>query len=200
MASSSAASASASVASARPAPRVLQIPGRPLASQKRRFMSDKVGEIRSKPSAPKAKAKAGRSDPEERDTADFKRTLKDVLNFVMPQLGRAERKQYENAKVKALGGTLEKPPWEPYSVLQRRRKGEEAARQRRLAEEQTLGVSMSATQQRKSRGQVSAQRKKQAEVARKRRPKEPDILNLGEGARERRGMVVLPKKRVRAYA
>ena len=180
----------------RPAPRVLQIPGKSFSSEKRRFMPDKVADIRSKPQAPKQKRKVGDTE----DTAEFKKTLKDVLNFVVPQLGATERRQYEQAKVRALGGTWERRPHEPYAVLQRRWKRQEEARQQRLEEEKTLGVSFSAVKHRtRHSGEAAMNRKEQARIEKKRR-KESDILGLGAGARERRGMVVLPKNRVKAYS
>ena len=178
----------------RPAPRVLQMPGRSFSSEKRRFMSDKVADIRSKPQAPKQKRKAG--DTEE--SAEFKKTLKDVLNFVVPQLGKVERRQYEQAKIRALGGTLEKRPFEPYGHLQRQHKKEEVARQNRLDKEKTLGVSLSVVKQRR-RGESVIQRKTQERLEKKRR-KDNDILGLGAGARERGGMVVLSKKKIQAYS
>ena len=178
----------------RPAPRVLQMPGRSFSSEKRRFMSDKVADIRSKPQAPKQKRKAG--DTEE--SAEFKKTLKDVLNFVVPQLGKVERRQYEQAKIRALGGTLEKRPFEPYGHLQRQHKKEEVARQNRLEKEKTLGVSLSVVKQRR-RGESVIQRKAQERLEKKRR-KDNDILGVGAGARERGGMVVLSKKKFQAYS
>lgn len=181
----------------RPAARVLQIPGKSsFSSEKRRFMSDKVADIRSKPKAPKEKRKGG--DTEE--SAEFKKTLKDVLNFVVPQLGSSERRQYDQAKIRALGGTLEKRAHEPYSVLQKRWKKQEEIRREKLAEEKTLGVSLSAVKHRnRQSGEAAIKRKEQARLEKKRR-KESDILGLGAGARERRGMVVLPKNRVKAYS
>ena len=184
---------------AAPAARVLQIPGRSFSSEKRRFMSDKVADIRSKPQAPKQKRKGGKGGDTE-DTAEFKKTLKDVLNFVVPQMGKFERRQYEEAKVRALGGTLEKRPHEPYSVLQKRWKRQEETRQQRLEEEKNLGVSLSVVKHRtRHGGEVAMNRKEQARIEKKRR-KESDILGLGAGARERRGMVMLPKNRVKAYS
>lgn len=157
-------------------------------------MSDKVADIRSKPQAPKQKRKAG--DTEE--SAEFKKTLKDVLNFVVPQLGKVERRQYEQAKIRALGGTLEKRPFEPYGHLQRQHKKEEVARQNRLEKEKTLGVSLSVVKQRR-RGESVIQRKAQERLEKKRR-KDNDILGVGAGARERGGMVVLSKKKIQAYS
>jgi len=186
--------ASETASESRPAPRVLQMPGRSFSSEKRRFMSDKVADIRSKPQAPKQKRKAG--DTEE--SAEFKKTLKDVLNFVVPQLGKVERRQYEQAKIRALGGTLEKRPFEPYAHLQRQHKKEEVARQNRLEKEKTLGVSLSVVKQRR-RGESVIQRKAQERLEKKRR-KDNDILGVGAGARERGGMVVLSKKKFQAYS
>lgn len=160
-------------------------------------MSDKVADIRAKPQPP---AKKRKQTGETEDSAEFKKTLKDVLNFVVPQLGKSERRQYERAKIRALGGTLEKRPFEPYAALQRRQKVEEAARQRRLQEEKTLGVSLSAVKQRRGfNGDAAMQQKEQARIQKKRR-KASDILTLGAGAKERRGMVFLPKSKVKNYS
>ena len=182
----------------RPAPRVLQIPGKAnRGSEKRRFMSDKVSSIRSKPQEPKRKAQKGKSTPDMEDSAEFKQALKDVLNFVMPQLGKSERIQYEKAKIRALGGTPDKRQYEPYAALQRRRKAEDAARQRRLAEEKQLGVSLSATQQRRGVAADGATHRKKEALQAKKRRKENDILSVGA---ESRGMVIIPKSKAKTYA
>mmetsp|Transcript_29896 Transcript_29896/g.56060 ORF Transcript_29896/g.56060 Transcript_29896/m.56060 type:complete len:250 (+) Transcript_29896:59-808(+) len=183
-------------ASSRPAPRVLNIPGKPSrVSEKRRFMSDNVSSIRSKPLVPKQKPRKG--PPDQEDTKEFRQALKDVLNFVMPQLGKQERKQYEKAKIRALGGTLDKPAFEPYAALQRRQKREETARQLRLEQEKELGVSLSASQQRAGLSAAVATRRKKEALQAKKRRKESNILAVG--ARERRGMVIIPKSKAKAY-
>ena len=69
-----------------------------------------------------------------------------------------------------------------------------------MEEEKTLGVSFSAVKHRtRHSGEAAMNRKEQARIEKKRR-KESGILGLGAGARERRGMVVLPKNRVKAYS
>ena len=194
-----AASKKGEAADGRPAPRVLQIPGKASkGSEKRRFMSDKVSSIRSKPEVPKQKARKGKRGPDQEDSAEFKQALKDVLNFVMPQLGKSERIQYEKAKIRALGGTPDKPQYEPYAALQRRQKNEEAARQRRLAEEKHLGVSLSATQQRRGASADDATRRKKEALQAKKRRKDSDILAVG--AKESRGMVIIPKNKAKSYS
>lgn len=177
----------------KPVARQLEMPRSSVASEKRRFMSEKVSMIRSKPTVVQVVKKG------EEDTAEFKKTLKDVLNFVVPQMGRRTRRQYEEAKLRALGGTLEKRPFEPYAALRDRQKKEEAARQKRLEAEKTLGVSFSAHKQRRGYNGQAAMSRKEQESREKKKRKSSDILNVGVG-RERRGMVVLPKSKVKKYA
>eukprot|EP00933_Yihiella_yeosuensis_P053414 TRINITY_DN5164_c0_g3_i1.p1 TRINITY_DN5164_c0_g3~~TRINITY_DN5164_c0_g3_i1.p1 ORF type:complete len:359 (+),score=106.72 TRINITY_DN5164_c0_g3_i1:65-1078(+) len=187
-----------SKATERPAPRVLQVPGRPMgAAERRRFMSDKVDKIRSKPIEPEQRKGGKKKDSEE--DAFFKQTLKDVLNYVTPQLGKQERKQHEQATIRALGGTLEKRPHEPYSHVQRQLKSQERGRQLRLAEEKIMGVSFSANQQRRTNVADSLLRRNKEEKKAKQRRKENEILSLGMGAKESRGMAVIPKRALKAY-
>ena len=177
----------------KPVARQLEMPTRSMASEKRRFMSEKVSVIRSKPTVVQAVKKG------EEETLEFKKTLKDVLNFVVPKMGRRSRRQYEEAKLRALGATLEKRPFEPYAALRDRQKKEEVARQKRLEADKTMGVSFSAHKQRRGyNGQAAVSRKEQ-EAREKKKRKGSDILNVGVG-RERRGMVVLPKSKVKKYA
>eukprot|EP00931_Biecheleriopsis_adriatica_P079868 TRINITY_DN53208_c0_g1_i1.p1 TRINITY_DN53208_c0_g1~~TRINITY_DN53208_c0_g1_i1.p1 ORF type:complete len:334 (-),score=76.21 TRINITY_DN53208_c0_g1_i1:381-1382(-) len=183
----------------RPKARVLQIPGRAApASERRRFMSDKVSQIRATAAPPPPRGR--HKDADKEDSEEFKRTLKEVLNFVTPQLGKAERRQFERSRILAQGGTLESRPHEPYAHVVRQRKAQEEARQRRLAEEKLLGVSTSFNQHRRGyAGDSAILRKKEAALAKKRR-KDNDILNVGLGAKESRGMYVIPKKNLRAYS
>merc|ERR1711974_229777 len=124
------------------------------ASERRRFMSGKVSQIRTKPDTESANRK-GRGkygsggDPEE--DAEFKATLKQVLDYVLPNMGKKERRHYEENRVRALGGTLEKRNKMPYSLLQQEARRHEEKRQRILEEEKTLGISTSVSAHRQDR-------------------------------------------------
>merc|ERR1711953_1419927 len=87
------------------------------AAERKRFMSGKVSEIRGKKQS-EITTKGGRRHETEEDR-EFKNTLREVLDYVTPQLGKHERKQYEEAKLRALGGTIEKREKVPYSKLQK---------------------------------------------------------------------------------
>merc|ERR1712054_189572 len=86
--------------------------------------------------------RSGRNaDPEE--DAEFRKTLREVLEFVTPQLGKRERQQYEEAKIRALGGTIDTRQKMPYNLLKKQQKRHDERRKEKLEEEKTLGVSMS---------------------------------------------------------
>lgn len=175
----------------------LQVPGRPTAvSERRRFMSDKICQIRSKAQiAEEGRRRKGESE----EDAFFKKTLKEVLNFVTPQLGKAERSQFERNKILALGGTLEKSQHHSYAFVQRKRKQLEERRQQKLQEEKILGVSFSSTQHRLAHVGDSLLRKKKKDELQKKRRRNDEILNLGMGAKESRGLAIIPKRSIRAF-
>merc|ERR1712014_531277 len=160
-------------------------------------MSDKVSQIHDVMATPEPKGKFKKGDPEE--TEEFKKTLKEGLDYVMPQMGKDERRQYEQSKLLALGGTLEKRPHEPYAHVKRKRVQLEQIRQEKLKEDKLLGVSLSANKHRRADIGDSARRRKEEEAKAKKRRKEGDILKLGMGAKESRGMAIIPKKNLRAY-
>merc|ERR1712046_369100 len=85
------------------------------AAEKRRFMSGKVSDIRSHGAQSPAVGRKSGGDPEE--DAEFRKTLRDVLEFVTPQLGKRERQQYEEAKLRALGGQVDARLKRPYNLL-----------------------------------------------------------------------------------
>ncbi|CAE8587758.1 unnamed protein product [Polarella glacialis] len=183
---------------ARPTAKVLQMPGRPgsTASDRRRFMSAKVGQIfADKFVQPVSKGKTLAVE----DSDEFKKTLQEVLNFVTPQLGKSEKRQFEQNRVRALGGTMEKRPMEPYAHVQRQRKEQEVARHKRLDAEKLLGVSMSANQHRRGDSGDSAVRRKKEALVEKKRRKDTEILGLGMGAKESRGMAIISKQAVRKF-
>merc|ERR1712176_121451 len=99
--------------------------------------------------------------------------------FVTPQLGKQERRQFEEQKIRALGGTMEKREKMPYKMLQAHRKAGEARRQKVLAEEKTLGVSMSVSKHRKQWGIDQLQKQKKEEIKEKKRRREDGLLRLG---------------------
>ncbi|CAK0876912.1 unnamed protein product [Prorocentrum cordatum] len=142
----------------------------------------------------KTKEQLESEDPEE--DAEFKRTLRQVLDFVTPQLGNAERRHYEEAKIRALGGTLEKRQKMPYKTLQVVQKKQEAKRQAALEEEKILGVSTSASAHRSVYAEDKAQRKRKEMAKEKRRRQQDGIMRLGMGAKEKGGLAVLPRSAV----
>lgn len=175
----------------------LQVPGRPTpVSERRRFMSDKICQIRSEAQPPEV-GRRKRGDPEE--DAFFKKTLKEVLNFVTPQLGKTERLQFERKRILALGGTLEKRACHNYAYHQRKRKDQEEERQKKLQEEKILGVSFSETKHRHTHIGDSLVRKKKKEGLQKKRRRDNEILNLGMGAKESRGLAIIPKRSIKAF-
>lgn len=175
---------------------VQRLPPRMTAAEKRRFMSGNVADIRSK-GGPKTTAKR-HGDPEE--DAEFRKTLRDVLEYVTPQLGKQERRQYEQAKIRALGGQIDERPKRPLNLLKQDAKIFERKRTAKLEEEKHLGVSMSASKHR-GRYEVDKLLKEKKEMLKdKKRRREDGFLRLGLGAKENRGMAIISKGAIRKYA
>merc|ERR1712048_381320 len=167
-----------------------------MGAEKRRFMSGKVADIRSKGGA-QSTERGHKAETEE--DREFKKTLREVLDFVTPQLGKQERRQFEEQKIRALGGTLEKREKMPYKMLQAHRKSGEATRKKKIEEEKTLGISMSVSKHRKQWGIDQLQKQKKEELKEKKRRREGGIMRLGLGAREHKGMAVIPSASLRKY-
>merc|ERR1712224_1106703 len=125
----------------------------------------------------------GRKGDIEED-AEFKKTLREVLDFVTPQLGKQERMQYEEAKLRALGGTLDRRQKQPYNLFQQDQKRRDAKRAKVVENEKYLGVSMSA---RSGQEVDKILRKKKEALKEKKRRREDGFLRLGMGAKESRG-------------
>jgi len=168
------------------------------ASQRRRFMSGNVSEIRAKPMEPPKSKRRSKGDDEEESEA-FKQTLKEVLDFVIPNLGKRERKQYEQQKLRALGATPDKGEKIPYNIMQKAMKKHEAQRQEILAEEKTLGVSTSASAHRQAYIVETLRRKKKKAEKEKVKRREDRTYDLGMGAREKNGMAVIPKRSIARF-
>lgn len=163
--------APASAPAERPAPAASNsraIP-RMSAAEKRRFMSGKVSEIRSR--GPNSVGKGSRGGQSEEDR-EFRQTLREVLDFVTPQLGKEEQRQYEDAKIRALGGTVEKRNKMPYRLLQIKQKERTEQRRQQLQEEKYLGVSMSANQYRNGREVDKLLKQKKEMIKEKKRRRE----------------------------
>lgn len=166
------------------------------AAERRRFMSGKVSEIRSKATQGHT---ATSSSAKSQQEAEFNKTLREVLQFVTPHLGKQERRQWEEAKILALGGTIEKRQKTPYGVLQRDRKRARATRTEAEAEKKQTGFITS-----NDRFAVLAWEKDNIMKKRKQQVKEKhkkrdafNLLRLGMGARERKGLVTIPKTQLR---
>jgi len=169
-------------------------------AERRRFMSGKVAKIHahSLPSAQHGHGRRRHGGDDDMET-EFRSTLRDVIDFVTPQLGKRERKQYEEAKIRALGGTVDPRPKTPYALLQKQLKGHQEKRRRLLEEEKVLGVSMSANQHRPGWAVDKLLKKKKEAIKDKRRRREDRFLDIGMGAREKRGMAVIPNGALRKY-
>jgi hypothetical protein len=181
---------------AQQAEHVMAVPRKVSAAERRRFMSGKVSDIHGKASTLEGRGRNGRDREEERE---FNKTLREVLDFVTPQLGKQERRQFEEQKIRALGGTLEKRQKMPYQKLQADRKQADVTRKRKVEEEKTLGVSMSVNKHRKQWAVDRLQKQKKEEIKDKKRRREDGLLRLGLGARESRGMAIIPQKALKKF-
>merc|ERR1712146_569031 len=133
----------------------------------------------------------GRGEPDE-NSKEFRDTLREVLDFVTPQLGKQARRHYEEAKIRALGGTLEKREKKPYRLLQEDAKHREEKRKKILAEEKLLGVTMSTTAHRIGGEEDRAIRKRKEALKEKKKRQRDGLLRIGLGAREHKGMATIP--------
>merc|ERR1711865_880526 len=115
-----------------------------------------------------------------------------------PQLGKRERQQYEEAKIRALGGTVDARQKMPYSLLKKQAKKHEAVRQEKLEEEKHLGVSMSANNHRMGFEIDKVLKNKKEMLKEKKKRQEDGFLRIGMGAREKGGMATLSKSAIRS--
>mmetsp|Transcript_62172 Transcript_62172/g.158088 ORF Transcript_62172/g.158088 Transcript_62172/m.158088 type:complete len:234 (-) Transcript_62172:75-776(-) len=184
------------------AARVVGPPGKPpgmTAGDRRRFMSGKVGDLWSGPKeVSEVQGKRGKQQESE-DDKEFKGVLREVLDFVIPQLGKQEKKQYETQKIRALGGTMDKGLKMPYWLLQKSHKRLENVRQEKLKEEENLGVSMSASAHRLGFQVDKELRKKKAAAKDKQKRIADRLYDIGMGARERGGIAVIPNRVVKGF-
>lgn len=165
--------------------------------ERRDFMSGKVSCIRSswKPEnddAPEQRRGGTKPGARSEQDAEFQKTLKEVLHFVTPQLGKRERQQYEDSKIRALGGTIEKQKM-PYKRFQETIKQNKEKREKLVAEDKYMGVEMSANAYKASWVVDSVLKKKKAALKDKKERQEGGINRLGMGARERNGMATISR-------
>eukprot|EP00927_Polykrikos_kofoidii_P015347 TRINITY_DN16809_c1_g1_i1.p1 TRINITY_DN16809_c1_g1~~TRINITY_DN16809_c1_g1_i1.p1 ORF type:complete len:419 (+),score=95.23 TRINITY_DN16809_c1_g1_i1:36-1259(+) len=190
----SSAAAAATAAAERSGPRVS-------AADKRRFMSGDVAKIRSKAIQKVSWRKKKRDDePDAEEDREFKQTLRQVLDYVTPQLGKQERKRYEEVKLRALGGTLDKREKMPLWKLNADRKAAEATRKRKLEEESHAGVTFSTSKHRKQAAIDTRLKMKKEAIKEKKARREDGLMRLGLGAREKRGMAVIPQHQVAKFS
>jgi len=159
-------------------------------------MSGNVSKIRAKGSEATERRRHGKESEQD---AEFNKTLKEVLNYVIPQLGKQERKQWENNRIRALGGTLDKGQKIPYNCMQRWMKAQKERRKEALEEEKHLGVSMSASKHRLAHhNEKLIRNKKELKKLKMHKRDQKSMMQLGMGARESKGMVVIPNRAIRA--
>merc|ERR1711865_343536 len=132
--------------------------------------------------------KGGRTE----EDAEFQKTLREVVNYVTPLLGKRERQQFEDSKVRALGGTIEREKM-PYKRFQLTIKENKAKRARLVEEDKLAGVEMSANAYKASWVVDSVLKKKKEALKDKKKRQEDGINRLGMGARERNGMATIPR-------
>lgn len=166
----------------------------PTGREKRQFLSDDISSIFSRKKKTEEKGQS-RKDKEIEDSKEFKGILHEVLNFVTPQLGKKERLQFEEAKIRALGGTIEKKKMR-YSVFQAQNKHAKEVIKRKLEEEKFSGVSMSASGHR-NHFQVDRVLKKKAAAIKKKKSTQENVNRLGGGAREKGAMVTFSSAAVK---
>lgn len=167
------------------------------ARDRRNFMSGKVSSIRMQKSEEDvqggSKKRGGERTAED---AEFQKTLRDVLHYVTPLLGKRERQQYEDSKIRALGGKIEKQKM-PYRRFQEEIKINKQKRERLVEEDKLAGVEMSANAYKASWVVDSVLKKKKEALKDKKKRREDGFLRLGLGARERGGMATIPKAAIK---
>mmetsp|Transcript_23774 Transcript_23774/g.55389 ORF Transcript_23774/g.55389 Transcript_23774/m.55389 type:complete len:213 (+) Transcript_23774:71-709(+) len=164
---------------------------------RRRFMSDKVSAIHSGPrlEQPRSRKRSKGTDEDEKleNSNEFKSIIRNVWDFVSPEVSKSARKQHSEAKIRALGGTPDKPIKMPYNVLKERQKKDKAQQKEKLEEDKFLGVSTSVSKHLNIRGvdQLLRSRKASAKT-KKTRADSNRQMSLGMGAKESRGLAIIP--------
>jgi len=167
------------------------------ARDRRNFMSGKVSSIRAKKSEDDVQGGSRKRGGERTaEDAEFQKTLRDVLHYVTPLLGKRERQQYEDSKIRALGGKIEKQKM-PYRRFQEEIKINKQKRERLVEEDKLAGVEMSANAYKASWVVDSVLKKKKEALKDKKKRREDGFLRLGLGARERGGMATIPKAAIK---
>lgn len=168
------------------------------ASEKRRFMSGKVSNCwgEKKPPPEPSRRNKKKVGDEDDDDPEFKGALKEMLNFVMPRLGKTERKQYEAQKIRALGGTPDKRPQLPMRHMVAAQKRHDEKRKAKIEEDKYLGVKTSASNHNSHWDVERLRRVKRDEMKDKKQRRSDRITDIGMGARERNGIAYIPKRSI----
>eukprot|EP00929_Paragymnodinium_shiwhaense_P083516 TRINITY_DN44556_c0_g1_i1.p1 TRINITY_DN44556_c0_g1~~TRINITY_DN44556_c0_g1_i1.p1 ORF type:complete len:333 (+),score=118.34 TRINITY_DN44556_c0_g1_i1:78-1076(+) len=175
-------------------------PGRPgpprmSAAEKKRFMSGKISDLRSTPQVEEDRRRRQKSEKTEEEK-EFNSTLREILEFVTPQLGKQQQRQYHEQKIRALGGTIEKRDKMPYKILQQHRKNAEETRKKKIAKDKLLGVTKDASAHRKQWAVDRHIKQKKEALKEKTARRNDGLLRVGLGAKEHKGMAVISKKEV----
>jgi len=172
------------------------------AAERRRFMSGDVSKIRSTGETPQppSRRRKGKGGDSEEEGEEFKQILKEVRDFVIPNLGKEQQQLYEERRIRALGGVMNNQKHMNYKKMKDMRKRDVEERKKTVEEEKTLGVCTSASKHRKAWEVNKIMNDKQKRNKEKRKNHEDlKVFNLGMGAIENRGLVVIPRKNVKLY-
>jgi len=118
-----------------------------------------------------------------------------VLDWVYPQMGKPQRRQYEQAKIRALGGTADKNEKINFRYLQQKVKAQKARAEKAKEEAKFAGVrlmgpeALLARKKEKEKGEKKRQKKQ--------RDKERDFT--ASVGKFKGGMLTLGSRAMKAY-
>ena len=173
---------------------------RPPREKKCDFMSGSLSRMKKKPQGAQTLAPGDKKRTEAMKEAlsqkkDFNETLRAMLDFVVPKMEKHQRKQYENQKIRALGGKLEKTPHESYKLIQRRAEKRKVRQADLKKQEAELGVRMTVNNGMNTQQALA--------VAKKKAKRLKDAKNnkhiLSEVGFEKGGMLKVRKNIVKKY-
>ncbi|CEM16101.1 unnamed protein product [Vitrella brassicaformis CCMP3155] len=121
-------------------------PSRPSKDELKAFLDPSVSKMLGKGSAsssPLPGRRKGKAATASKDNHEFNDTLRKIRDLAYPELDKAQQRQYEAAKIRALGGSAAKGPKIPYNILVKARKNEKDRLQKLREKERELGVQLS---------------------------------------------------------
>lgn len=168
----------------------------PMRGKKKDFMSGNIGKIFGHQEPKKKQNQSKQQKQEDEEEKQFDHAVQDLLAYVLPKLGARENYQYQDAKIRALGGNLDKQQKCPYPRLKLQRAKQKREEEKTKEREKELGVTLN-LQRKKTMQQILTDSKKLKKEEMKRKTAKKYFDGVGH---EKKGMLKFNKATVKKYA